>query len=577
MAATPKAAVSRAQPWLAHYPSDVAWDQSFTPTTIPALFDSATKTFAAKTAMVFQGRPTSYSELASLVAVTAAGLATEGIRPGARVGLMLPNSPAYVIYFFAVLKLGAVVVNYNPLHSTADLAVQVKDSGTELMVTLDLKQLFDKAEALITAGVLARAVVVPFASMLPSAKAVLFRLMRGRDVAHVARSPAAAKFIPDAQLRESKAEPPAIALSPTDLAVLQYTGGTTGTPKGARLTHANLSINVRQSAAWSASLLKPGEERILAVLPFFHVFAMTGILLFGLSEGAEIVIQPRFQLDETVELIAKSRPTVMPGVPTLFAAIMSHKAVRSLDLKSLKLCLSGGAPLPAEVRKGFEQITGAKLVEAYGLTETSPAVTCNPLDNTAKAGSIGLPLPGTSISIRDPAVPTRAVPLGQPGEICIKGPQVMDGYWQRPDDTTSAFVDGYFRTGDVGYMDQDGFVFIVDRIKDVIIASGFKIYPRHVEEKIYEHPAIEEVTVIGIPDAYRGEVPKAFIKLKPGAKLTIEDLARHLDGRLSKIEMPTAVEFRDELPKTVIGKLSKKELKAEEKARVADVDREPRA
>jgi long-chain acyl-CoA synthetase len=296
---------------------------------------------------------------------------------------------------------------------------------------------------------------------------------------------------------------------------------------------------------------------------------MTGIVLFGFSEGAEIIIQPRFVLDETIQLIAKTRPTVMPGVPTLFAAIAGHKAAKSLDLKSLKLCLSGGAPLPLEVRTEFEALTGATLVEAYGLSETSPGATCNPLDGRAKAASIGLPVPGTVIAIRDPSVPERDMPLGQAGEICIKGPQVMSGYWNKAAETEAALVGAYFRTGDIGYMDQDGFVFIVDRIKDMIICSGFKVYPRHVEEKIYSHPAVEEVTVIGIRDAYRGEAPKAFIKLKPGMAATAEEIRAHLGAKLSKIEMPAEIEFRATLPKTVIGKLSKKELKAEEDAKPA--------
>ena len=352
-----------------------------------------------------------------------------------------------------------------------------------------------------------------------------------------------------------------------DLAVLQYTGGTTGIPKGAMLTHANLHINLQQSAAWTESYLTPGQERVLAVLPFFHVFAMTSVMNLGLSEGAEIIIQPRFVLDDTIKLIAKTRPTVMPGVPTLFAAIMNHRDAKTLDLRSLKVCLSGGAPLPLEVKKGFEAVTGAKLVEAYGLSETSPGVTCNPLDGRAKTGSIGQPLPGTMVSIREVGAPDREVPLGEAGELCVSGPQVMKGYWKRPKDTADVMVGPFLRTGDVGFMDQEGFIFIIDRVKDMIICSGFKVFPRNIEEKLYEHPAVEEATVIGIKDAYRGEAPKAFVKLRAGMSATVEDIRRHLEPRLSKIEMPTEIEFRSELPKTIIGKLSKKELKAESNAK----------
>jgi long-chain acyl-CoA synthetase len=567
MTVPPLTANARTTPWLAQYPVSINWAQPLPPGTLPALFDKAIATYAAKPCTVFSGRTTSYAELGQQVEKAAAGLAKIGVTKGMRVGLFLPNSPTYIIYYFAALKLGAVIVNYNPLYALEEIAHQIKDSGTEVMITLDLKLLFDKIEALIQAGTLPRAVVASFAALLPASKSVLFKLMRGKELAHAARSPVADKLTLEATLLDNDGVYTTPSIQPSDLAVLQYTGGTTGVPKGAMLTHANITINVQQSVAWSARLLKPGEERVLAVLPFFHIFAMTGIVVFGISEGAEIIIQPRFHLDETLQLIAKHKPTVMPGVPTLFGAIIGHKAAATLDLRSLKMCLSGGAPLPLEVKKAFEAMTGAKLVEAYGLSETSPGVTCNPLDGRAKSGSIGQPVPGTTIAIRDAEVPERDMPLGQAGEICIQGPQVTAGYWNKPAETSDAFTGTFFRTGDIGYMDQDGFVFIVDRIKDMIICSGFKVYPRHVEEKIYQHPAVEEVTVIGIKDDYRGETPKAFIKLRAGMTATADDIRRHLQPKLSKIEMPTQFEFRASLPKTVIGKLSKKELKAEEAAK----------
>lgn len=555
---------SEARPWLASYPAGVDWSASFTARTVPALLDDAISRFGDRTATNFLGRTMTYRELGGRVEQAAAALQRHGVKDGTRVGLFLPNSPTYIVYYYAALKLGAVIVNYNPLYTHDEVVHQVRDSGTELMVTLDLKLLFDKVERLVAEGVLPRALVASFTALLPATKSVLFKLFRGRELAHPARSAVRDRLLIEGDVPGGEQTPyvPA-AVKPGDLAVIQYTGGTTGTPKGAMLTHANLTINVAQSSAWSSQLLKAGEERVLAVLPFFHVFAMTGIMNFGLSEGAEIIVVPRFVLDDTINLIAKSRPTVMPGVPTLFAAIMGHPDASKLDLHSLKLCLSGGAPLPLEVKKGFEALTGAKLVEAYGLSETSPGATCNPLDGRAKSGSIGQPLPQTMISIREIGEPEKEVAQGQTGEICIAGPQVMKGYWNKPAETAEAFVGSYFRTGDVGYMDEDGFVFIVDRIKDMIICSGFKVFPRHVEEKIYEHPAVEEVTVIGIKDAYRGEAPKAYIKLKAGATVTVEDMRNHLATRLSKIEMPSEIEFRDILPKTVIGKLSKKELKAE--------------
>jgi long-chain acyl-CoA synthetase len=348
--------------------------------------------------------------------------------------------------------------------------------------------------------------------------------------------------------------------------VLQYTGGTTGTPKGAALTHSNLTINVQQVRAWTAGGLKSGEERIVGILPFFHVFAMTGVMNLSIAIAAEIVMLPRFVLDDTLKLIAATKPTMMPGVPTVFNAMLNHPKIATFDLKSLKFCLSGGAPLPVEVKRGFEKLTGCKLVEAYGLSETSPGATFNPFEGPVKEGSIGQPIPGTIVSIR--AVDDfKEAPLGIEGEICIKGPQVMPGYWNKPEETANVFRDGWFRSGDVGKMDDQGFIFITDRIKDMIICSGFKVFPRHVEEKIYQHPAVEEVSVIGIKDCYRGEAPKAFIKLKAGQTATAADILKHLEPKLSKIEMPSQIEFRDALPKTMIGKLSKKELKQEEAER----------
>ncbi len=551
--------------WLAHYPANVVWQRTFEAKSLPEVFDAAVERFGTRTCTSFLGKTTTYADIGREVRHAAAGLQKLGVKKGAKVGLLLPNSPTFIVYYYAALKLGAVIVNYNPLYTVDELTNQVKDSETDLMVTFDLKLLFDKVDALLSKGVLPRAIVVSFPALLPAAKSVLFKLFRSGELGRPAASPNRERIILDGDLTKNDGIFQSAVIDPgEDLAVLQYTGGTTGVPKGAMLTHANLHINVQQSAAWTEHYLKPGEERVLAVLPFFHVFAMTGIMNLGLSEGAEIVIQPRFVLDETIKLIAKAKPTVMPGVPTLFAAIMGHRDAKSLDLKSLKVCLSGGAPLPLEVKKGFEEITGAKLVEAYGLSETSPGVTCNPLDGRAKTGSIGQPLPGTTISIREVGAPDRVVPLGEAGEICVKGPQVMKGYWKRPKDTADVMQGEYLRTGDVGYMDDQGFIFIIDRVKDMIICSGFKVFPRHVEEKLYEHPAVEEATVIGIKDAYRGEAPKAYIKLKPGMNATIEEIRKHLEPRLSKIEMPAEIEFRTELPKTIIGKLSKKELKAEQ-------------
>jgi long-chain acyl-CoA synthetase len=553
--------------WLNRYPKGVDWHLKIAPTPLYQLLDDAVAKYASRPCTNFLGKVLSYGEIGRMVDRAAAGLQKLGVKKGTKVGLFMPNCPSFIVYYFATLKAGGTVVNYNPLYTLEELTFQVKDSETELMVTLDLKLLFDKVEGLMKAGTLKRAIVASFPALLPGAKSVLFKLFKSKDLAHPTKSPVAAHVIPEADVRKNDGKYQKPAIDPlTDIAVLQYTGGTTGTPKGAMLTHSNVATNCRQGAAWATHLVA-GNERVLAALPFFHVFAMTAVMNFAIAYGAEIVIMPRFVLDDAMKLIDKTKPTVMPGVPTMFIAMLNHPKLASFDLSSLKFCLSGGAPLPVDVKQKFEKLTGCKMVEGYGLSEASPSVTCNPIEGPVKEGSIGQPLPGTIVSLRDLADPTREVPQGEKGEICIKGPQVMKGYWKKPEETANQQIGDFLRTGDVGIMDEEGFIFIVDRIKDLIICSGYNVYPRRIEEAIYEHPAVEEVTVIGINDGYRGEAPKAFIKLKAGAKASEDDIRKHLEAKISKIEMPAEIEFRDALPKTMIGKLSKKELKAEEEQR----------
>ena len=566
--AAPKRGGHQNLPWLNHYPKNVDWHQDLQAFPLDSLLDEAAKQFPTAICTNFLGAKQSYAEIRAFADRAALGLQKIGVRKGTKVGLFLPNSPTFIIYYFAILKAGGTVVNFNPLYTLDELTTQIRDSETEIMVTLDLKLLFDKVEALIQAGTLPRAVVASFTALLPGTKAVLYKLFKGRDLARTQHSSIAAKLITDADVMANDGQFTKFAINPLqDLAVLQYTGGTTGTPKGAMLTHANVSINVQQAVAWVPGL-EAGRERVLGALPFFHVFAMTGVMNFAIATAAEIIIMPRFVLNDAMALITKTRPTVMPAVPTMFVAMLNHPKLKSFDLTSLKFCLSGGAPLLLETKRQFETLTGCKVVEAYGLSETSPAVTINPIDGPVKDMSIGQPLPGTVVSLRDPANPVMEVPSGEKGEICISGPQVMKGYWKRPDDTRAQMTpDGFLRTGDVATMDDEGFIFIVDRIKDLIICSGYNVYPRNIEEAISKHPAVEEVTVIGIKDTYRGEAPKAFIKLRAGMTATKQDILSALETKLSRIEMPADVEFRDALPKTMIGKLSKKELKQEEAAR----------
>jgi long-chain acyl-CoA synthetase len=555
-------------PWLGHYPPGVDWHQSFDARPLWHLIDEAAARHGDRPCTNFLGRIHSYAEIARLVDRAAAGLQRLGVTRGSRVGLLLPNSPTYIIYYFGILKAGGTVVNCNPLYTVEELAQQIADSGAEIVVTLDLKLLFDKVEALLASGALSRAIVASFPALLPATKSILFRLIKGRDLARLAFSPVKDRIVADATVLDNDGSFAPVGIDPReDVAVLQYTGGTTGTPKGAMLTHANVYINVQQSRAWLHGVAA-GRERILGALPFFHVFAMQAVMNFAIATASEIIIMPRFVLNDAMAMITRTKPTMMPGVPTMFIAMLNHPKLASYDLSSLKFCLSGGAPLLLETRRKFAALGGCKLIEAYGLSETSPAVTINPLDGPVKEMSIGQPIPATIVSLRDPSDPATEVPLGEKGEICIKGPQVMKGYWQRPTETAAQMTpDGYLRTGDIATMDEEGFIFIVDRIKDLIICSGYNVYPRNIEEAISSHPAVDEVIVIGITDSYRGEAPKAFIKLRQGATASEDDIRTHLAPKLSRIEMPSEIEFRDQLPKTLIGKLSKKELKEEEAKR----------
>lgn len=548
-------------PWLKNYPSHVPWESKFQPQSMSQMFDNSVERFSSNICTHFLGKTLTYAEIGAMTEKVAIGLQSLGVGKGTRVGLFLPNCPTFVIFYFAILKAGGTVVNYNPLYAIEELEYQVRDSGTDIMVTLDLKILFDKVERLLEGGTLSQAIVCPFSELLPSVKSLLFKGLKRGELAKPQASPQLSKILLLRHLTSTIGELAKPDIDPlNDVAVFQYTGGTTGTPKGAMLTHANLTVNLQQIIAWHTRL-KPGEERIMGILPFFHVFAMTTVMNLGIALGAQLILIPKFELNQGMKTINAMKPTCMPGVPTLYTAMINHPKLAKYDLSALKFCISGGAPLPIEVKKEFEEITGCDLVEGYGLSETSPVATCNPINGPVKKASIGIPFPGTRVSIRSLEDPTIEMPLGEKGEICIAGPQVMKGYWNKPEETANTFTEEFFRTGDVGYMDDDGFIFIVDRIKDLIICSGFNIYPRRVEEAIYEFPAVEEVNVVGIPDNYRGEAPKAFIKLKQGQTATKQEILTFLKPKISKLEMPADIEFRDELPKTMIGKLSKKELR----------------
>ena len=552
-------------PWLKSYPAGIDWQARFEPQPIFALLDEAARRWPHRPAIDFLGRRWSWLKLKALVERAAIGFQKLGVTKGTKVGLFLPNCPQFLIAYYGVLKAGGTVVNFSPLYSEAELAAQIEDSHTDLMVTLDVKALYPKMAAMLGQTRLQRLIVGNLPEVLPFPKNWLYRLAKRAEVAAVPRDERHVRFADLIEGDERFFR--AVEIEPEqDVAVLQYTGGTTGLPKGAMLTHANVWANAHQAGLWFHGL-DEGAEKMLGVLPFFHVFAMTVVMNLSVLVGAEIVLHPRFELIAVLNDIRRKRPTLLPGVPTMFAAINHHQRIADYDLTSLKMCISGGAPLPLEVKQAFERLTGAKLVEGYGLTEASPVVTCNPLFGLNKPGSIGLPLPGTVVMVTDRDDPDRVLAQGEPGELCVEGPQVMAGYWMRPQATREAIRRGRLHTGDVGYIDGDGYVFLIDRIKDLILVGGFNVYPRYVEDAIYQHPAVEEVTVVGVPDDYRGQSPKAFVKLKPAHALTEAELLGFLRERLGKHELPREVEFRDTLPKTMIGKLSKKELAAEERAK----------
>ncbi|MBK4722924.1 long-chain fatty acid--CoA ligase [Azospirillum sp. YIM DDC1] len=549
-----------AHSWLAHYPEGIAWDQPIAVTPLAELFEEAARRYADRPCLDFLGRRYCYAEVLGLVNRAAKGFAAMGVKPGVRVGLCLPNTPTYVIAYFGILKAGGTVVNYNPLYVERELEHQIEDSGTEIMVTLDLKQIHPRIEAMLDRTRLKTVVVCRMASILSPVKSVLFRVLKRSELANIPQDGRHVDF--DALLANDGVVQPVRVDPRRDVAVLQYTGGTTGVPKGAMLTHANLVANARQVQAWFPGMAL-GEERMLAVLPFFHVFAMTVILNMGLAAGAELVMLPRFDTLQVLKTIARRKPTLLPGVPTMYKALLSHPDVARHPMRSIRYCISGGAPLPMELKHRFEEATGCVLVEGYGLSEASPVCACNPLTGVNKEGSIGLPLPGIMVQIRALDDPDRVLPPGEKGQVVLSGPNVMAGYWNKDEESRRTIVGGWLFTGDVGVMDEDGYVFLLDRLKDLIICGGYNVYPRMIEEAIHQHPDVIAVCVIGISDEYRGQSPKAFVQLRPGASLTAEQMKDFLRDKISRIEMPKRIEFRAELPKTAVGKLSKKELIAE--------------
>ena len=552
--------------WERAYPEGIDWRADIPQYPLGEMFDRAVADYPDRYACEFLGKRLTYGQMGSLVARAAKGLQAMGVTKGSHVGLFLPNTPYSIIFYFAILKCGGVVVNFNPLYADAEIRKMIGEADVEFMVTLDLAILYEKLVPMLEETGLKRIVMCRMAGMLPFPKSLLFPYVRAKELARVPRD---GRHVWFDRLIDNDGVLAPVDIGTGDLAVLQFTGGTTGIPKAAMLTHGNLSANVEQCALWFLGA-KRGEESILGVLPLFHVFAMTVVMNLGIRFAAEIVLLPRFDLQTTIKTIHKQRPTLFPAVPTIYTAINNFPDLDKYDISSLRMCFSGGAPLPIEVKQTFEARTGCKLVEGYGLSETSPVASANPLFGLNKMGSIGVPMPGTVtelISLEDRKTP---VPLGERGEVCLSGPQVMSGYWKRDKESAETLRDGRLHTGDVGYMDEDGYTYIVDRIKDLILAGGYNVYPRNVEEAIYQHPDVAECVVAGVTDAYRGQTVKAYITLQPGKSMDLEDLSAFLQDKLSPIEIPKLLEIREELPKTIIGKLNRKALVDEENARTED-------
>jgi len=544
--------------WERKYPQGVEWDININPRPLYSLLEKSAEKYPDNICTEFEGKTHTYLEISEFANKMAEGLQGLGVKKGDRIGLLLPNCPYYIVAYYAILKIGAIIVNFSPLYSINELSKQVKDSGIKILVTIDHRELYEKTSNLLQTTPLEKAIIGSLEKMLPFPKDKLFKLFKGNQIAAVSYGKVNIEL---ESFFELSGNYQYVNINPLeDIAALQYTGGTTGEPKGAILTHANLYMNAVQCSLWFAGI-EEGKEKIMAVLPFFHVFAMTAVMNFAIYNALALILMPKFSINQLIRDIHKKRPTLMPGVPTLFAAINNSKKLKGFDLTSLKACVSGGAPLPVAIREQFEAIASCKLIEGYGLTESSPVVSANPLIGDNKTGSIGMPLPGTVIEIRHvEGGGKKLVKDGEIGEICVIGPQVMQGYWNNEKENKEVLRGNRLHTGDLGYMDEDGYIFVVDRLKEVVIISGFNVYPREIEELLYKHTSISEAAVIGLPDEYKGQKLKAFIKLRLGEELSQEKVTDYLKGKLAKYKVPEEIEFVKELPKTMIGKVDKKKL-----------------
>jgi long-chain acyl-CoA synthetase len=559
--AASKESTFRERPWLKYYEPGVPYSINYPLVPLHKLLEDSALRYAHRPALTFYHRSLKYAELNATANRFASGLTRLGLRKGDRVALVMPNCPQFVIAFYGTLKAGGVIVPTNPLYTERELAYQLKDAGATIVVTLT--RFYKNVQAVSHDAGVEHIVVGNIKDYFGTALKIAFGLTREKKEGHRIPVEWDGGTHPFADLAGDMSGRPAPEVSPDDLAVLQYTGGTTGTAKGAMLSHGNLVANAIQSRAWDPSS-KDGQETILTVLPLFHVYALTVAMNRGLYSGARLLLLPRYDQGEVLAAIAKYHPTIIPGVPTLYNSILNAPQLSKYELSSVRACISGSAGLPRSVQERFEAATGGKLVEGYGLSEASPVTHCNPYVSLRKEGSIGLPFPDTDAKIVDTETGEVVQPCGEPGELVVRGPQVMQGYWNRPDETATAIKDGWLHTGDIATQDEDGYFYIVDRKKDVIIVGGFKVYPRDVEEVLFQHPKVAEAVAVGLPDEHKGERVKAYVVLRSGEETSAGELIAYCSQNLAHYKVPKEIELRENLPKSIVGKVLRRALIEEE-------------
>ncbi|MEA1853342.1 AMP-binding protein [Cytobacillus sp. FSL W7-1323] len=565
--------MSEEKPWLKLYPNEIPSTLAYPEQPVQEFLVAAANEFPEKKAIHFMGKEFTYRYVYESALKVAGYLQSIGITKGDRVAIMLPNTPQSVISYYGVLFAGGVVVQTNPLYMERELEFQMKDSGAIAIITMDI--LFPRVTKILPQTELKHVIVTAIKDFLPFPKNIVYPFIQKKQYGLSVNVRHEGNYHLLTEILKGEARPVQtydIEFN-EDLALLQYTGGTTGFPKGVMLTHKNLVSNAAMCKAWLYQT-KKGEEVILGILPFFHVYGMTTVMILTIMEANKMVLLPKFDVETTLKTIQKQKPTLFPGAPTIYIGLLNHPKIKEFDLSSIDSCISGSAALPVEVQQKFEEITGGKLVEGYGLTESSPVTHANFLwDEPRVKGSIGIPWPDTDAKIMS-TENGEFLPVGEIGEICVKGPQVMKGYWNRPDDTEQTLKDGWLLTGDLGYMDENGYFYVVDRKKDMIIAGGFNIYPREIEEVLYEHEAVQEVVAAGVPHPYRGETVKAYIVKKEGVHITEDELNEFARKHLAAYKVPRIYEFREELPKTAVGKILRRALIEEDKKKFAEEQNE---